>query len=376
MIINLKSQTDLSGFYVIYEGSTLLETKGIRGISHLMEHLMCKSYENLENDFERKGIYSNAYTSNNEVVYYITGLDEQIKDYRKVIVDSLMNFLPSEEQFLHEKKIVIEEYKDYFNMQNYCHYLNLTRKLYNDYDPIGSLQDLESMTYSDMINYIKAYYNAPSKIINVSKNSEFESDIKFNKHELKRELVHFENEPDDVVYEINNEFADKVSILAMGPLVTEDFATVNFITYMLANGLQSPLYKEIREKRGLSYGVSASIERVNNRGIIAIGVQTSNEKADEVVSTIELVLNDPKEYMTEERFNIVKECLLISNKKRDINRYNSVNEYMCSPEWNINNIIEKLTLDDVMKVYNKYFNYKDYYISVDKEEFPLIKQTV
>jgi predicted Zn-dependent peptidase len=44
-------------------------------------------------------------------------------------------------------------------------------------------------------------------------------------------------------------------------------------------------------------------------------------------------------------------------------------------EKDINNIIEKLTIDDVMKVYNKYFNYKDYYISVDKEEFPLVKQT-
>jgi predicted Zn-dependent peptidase len=374
MIINLKSQTDLSGFYVIYEGSTLLETKGVRGISHLMEHLFCKAYEHLENDFERKGIYSNAYTSNNEVVYYITGLDEQIKDYRKIVVDSLMNFIPSEKQFLHEKKIVIEEYKDYFNMQNYCHYLNLTRKLYNDYDPIGSLQDLESMSYADMVNYIKAYYNAPSKIINVSKNSDFEyNDIVFNKHELKRELIHLENEPEDVVYEINNDFADKVSILAIGPLVTEDYAIVHFITYMLSNGLQSPLYKEIREKRGLSYGVSASIDRVNNKGIISIGVQTSNEKADEVVNTIELVLNNPKEYMTEERFNIVKECFLISNKKRDINRYNSVTEYMCSSEWNVNSVIEKLTLDDVLNVYNKYFNYKDYYISVDKEEFPLVK---
>ncbi len=36
MIINLKSQTDLSGFYVVYEGSTNLEKSGWYGISHLM----------------------------------------------------------------------------------------------------------------------------------------------------------------------------------------------------------------------------------------------------------------------------------------------------------------------------------------------------
>ena len=36
MIINLKSKTELSGFYVVYEGSTNLEKKGIFGVSHLL----------------------------------------------------------------------------------------------------------------------------------------------------------------------------------------------------------------------------------------------------------------------------------------------------------------------------------------------------
>ena len=38
MIVNLKSQSNLSGLYVVYEGSTNIEKKGNLGISHLMEH--------------------------------------------------------------------------------------------------------------------------------------------------------------------------------------------------------------------------------------------------------------------------------------------------------------------------------------------------
>ena len=45
MIINLKSQTDLSGFYVVYEGSTNLEKSGWFGISHLMEHLILCQFQ-------------------------------------------------------------------------------------------------------------------------------------------------------------------------------------------------------------------------------------------------------------------------------------------------------------------------------------------
>ena len=369
MIINLKSQTELSGFYIIYDGSTNLERKGIRGMSHLMEHLFCKSYEHLEKDLERKGIVSNAYTSNNEVVYHITGLDEQVKEFRQIILDSLIGFIPTEEQFLHEKKIVIEEYMDYFNMQQYAHYLNLNRKLFNDYDPIGSYEDLQTMTYQDMVDYINAYYSRPSKIINVSKNSEFVSDMEFNKNEINREIQMLKEQPNDVVYELNNDFADKVSIVAVGPIVTEDFAVVHFINYMLCNGLQSPLYQEIREKRGLSYGVSSSVDRIHDKGIITIGVQTSNENANEVVDTLKLVLDNPDKYLTQERFDIVKECCQISFKKREINRYSSISEYLAPSEWNMSLILDKLTLDDVRKVYNKYFNFNDYYVSLDKKEF-------
>ena len=50
MIINLKSQNDLSGFYIVYEGSTNLEKPGWYGLSHLMEHLLCKTFFHLLED--------------------------------------------------------------------------------------------------------------------------------------------------------------------------------------------------------------------------------------------------------------------------------------------------------------------------------------
>ena len=117
MIINLTSQTDLSGFYIVYKGSTNLETKGIRGIAHFSEHLFCKAYEHLQDEFERKGISWNAYTSTNEIVFYFTGLSEYLAPYRTVVLELLQNFRPTKEQFNDELRIIIEEYKDYFSHQ-------------------------------------------------------------------------------------------------------------------------------------------------------------------------------------------------------------------------------------------------------------------
>ena len=71
MIINLKSENELSGFYIVYEGSTNLENKGNFGISHLMEHLFCKNFDHLLDDFDRDGISWNAYTDTNLINFYL-----------------------------------------------------------------------------------------------------------------------------------------------------------------------------------------------------------------------------------------------------------------------------------------------------------------
>ena len=366
MIINLKSQTDLSGFYIVYEGSTNIERKGIYGISHLGEHLMCKAYEHLQNEFERYGIMWNAYTSSNEIVFYFTGLDEYVSKYRDVVINLLNNFMPSEEQFTNEKRIVIEEYKDCFNDQVSSHYLNLSRKLFGDFDPIGSLQDLESMTYQNMVDFVKLQYNRPTKIINISKHSDFTSNVEFNVVKLERNLEYGNH---DVILELNNEFKDKSSVIMLSPVITKDFNYLIFICEMLSSGLQSPLYQEVREKRGLTYNISSSVNKICDKGMINICVQTSNSKVSELIDTVKLVLDNPNTYLTQERFDNVRDGMIVRKKKAEINRYNNISRWLSTPEWDVYEILDTLTLDKIKEVYSNYFKTEGMYISVDKSEF-------
>lgn len=366
MIINLKSETDLSGFYIVYEGSTNLERAGIYGLSHLSEHLFCKAYEHLQDEFERKGIMWNAYTSSNEIVFYFTGLDECVSPYRDVVLNLLNNFMPTEEQFLNEKRIVIEEYKDCFNDQVYTHSLNLSRKLFGDFDPIGSLQDLESMNYEDMVNFVKEQYSKPTKIINVSKHSEFTTESPFNTRKIERTITYGEH---DVPLELNNEFKDKSSIMLLSPIINEDFNYIKVINEMLCGGLQSPLYQEVREKRGLTYGISSTLNRICDKGMVIIYVQTTNAKVNELIETVKMVLDNPDTYLTQERFNIVKDGYLIKKKKSEINRYNNVDYWIEPSGWSVYDGLEELTLDKVKEVYSKYFLFDNMYVSNDKTEF-------
>jgi predicted Zn-dependent peptidase len=367
MIINLKSETELSGFYIVYEGSTNLEKKGWYGISHLMEHLMCKNFDHLQEDFDRDSIDWNAYTSSNEIVFYMTGLDEKVNKWKGEFMNLLGQFNVTKEQFENERNIVLEEYMDSFNDQTQSHMLNLSRKIFGDYDPIGLKEDLENLKFMDCLNFFELQYSKPTKIINVSKNKKYKNNtIEFAERTIVKS-TEFGNY--DTTLELNNEFKDKTSIAILSPIIEEDFAYVHFINAMLSLGLKSPLYQEIREKKGLVYYVHCYQSRMNNQGINTISTLTSNKNFDEVLKATKLVINNPDKYLTKERFNLVKDYYKVRMQKDEILRYKNVNQWINPEGWSVYDIIDTVKLKKIREVYDKYYDFDKFYISSDKKEF-------
>jgi predicted Zn-dependent peptidase len=369
-IINLPNETDLSGFYIVHRGSTINEKKGIRGISHLMEHLVCKSIDVFMDDFSRDDIEWNAFTSNDIISFEFQGLEEKLDKYRDKIVELLSKFNITEEEFENEKKIVIEEYKDTFNEQPVAHFYNLSRKYFDNYGPIGDLSDLKNITHEDCKKYFELQFKYPSLIINVSKSNKYENkNIKFaedsNKYytyyELKKDNKNF-------YYQKSNIFKEKTSVIYFSNVLLDDFYHVAFITKMLGFGLQSPLYSELREKRGLVYFIQCDIEKMTDScGFIYLHTLTSNHNVKELMESLDDILDNPKKYLTKERFDVVMECLKTKLKKEEIERYKHIESYTMPENWNIENYIDEIKYEDILDIYDKYF--KNWIKSVDKDEF-------
>ena len=366
-VINLKSETNLSGFYVIYRGSTMYEKLGIRGISHLMEHLVYKSIDYLLDDFDRYGIANNAYTSGTEVVFHITGLDEHVMKFKSEILEQLLKFQITEEQFINERNIVLQEYDMYFGQRVENHMLNLNRKLYNDFDPIGSKEDLLSLTYQDIKDYFELQFKNPHLIINVSKHNDFETDIEFS--DTKFDNIAVMKTIQGHIYEPFQYDQEKVSLIDVSGIITEDFPYISFLSKMLGHGLKSPLYQEIREKRGLVYYVRCGIDRLTHKsGVLQFSCETSTSKVEEFQTTLKEILDNPDKYMTEDRFNIIKDAIKISLETSKINRYSDIGKYITPIEWQIEPLLEDLTYEKVMSYYDKYFKFDDLYLSIDLQE--------
>ena len=367
MIINLKSQTDLSGFYVVYEGSTNLEKPGWFGLAHLMEHLVCKSFDHIQEDFDKDGIDWNAYTSGNEIVFYLTGLDEKVNKWKGEFLELLGQFKITKEDFENERKIVLEEYLDAMNGQTEVHQINLERKLFNDYGPIGLREDLEKLKFMDIINFWELQYAKPTKIINVSKNKPYKNNsIDFAERTIVKNISFGDHK---VPFELGNEFKDKSSLVMLSPVIDEDFAYVHFINAMLSLGLKSPLYQEIREKRGLVYYIHCYQSRMNQQGLNMIATQTSNKNFNACVESVKLVLENPKKHLTKERFNLVKDYYKVRMQKDEILRYKNVNQFINPDGWSVYDILEDVNLKKIREVYDKYYKFENFYISNDKKEF-------
>ena len=372
MIENIKSSTDLSGFYIIFYGSCNLERPGNYGISHLMEHLVCKSFDHLQDELDENGISWNAYTSGNEIVFYWTGLEENLVKYRSNFLGLISEFKITEEEFQNEKNIVIQEYFDAFNDQSESHYLNLCRKEFDHYGPIGLLEDLKSLTLKDCQDYFKLQYSEPSKLINVSS-----EEMKGFKDKHFKDFSKFTSDPfaydvkknDDVKLEKMNQYDGKRSILIFSEPVVDPshIAPVQMIAQMLSSGLNSPLYQEIREKRGLVYFIQNWIDRTGSIGRNFIASLTTEENVEKFKEALYEVLDDPKKHLTEKRFNVIKNKLLISYKKNNINLHSNVNKYIAPKEWVLENRIESITLKECMDVYDMYFKSDKLKFTTDKE---------
>jgi predicted Zn-dependent peptidase len=368
MILNVDSQTELSGFYVIYNGTVINEKSGIYGISHLIEHLMSHNInDELVEKFQDSGVAWNAYTSPTNIVFYLSGLDKHVSKYKYEFLDRLkyLNLTPNE--FELEKTILLEEYTSIFNMQSTSHLLNLYRKLFDSYNPLGRKKDIERLTLDVCQTHFSTYFSKPSKIINVSKNSLFKSDIEFNNFNNHHHIKYDFNS--NAEYDRHTSILNKSSVIYLSPIIESDWPVIFFINYLLSNGINSPLYKNIRKKSGLAYYIRCNLDRMSDySGLNIISTETDDDKVERLMEAIDETLSDLS-FLTRAKFEQVKNSIINKIDTVDINRHSNVETYIKPDTWAIESNIHNISYNNVVETYMKYYKVENFYKSVDKLEF-------
>jgi len=112
---NAEAYSTAVGFFV--ETGARDETEALAGVSHFLEHMVFKgtptrSAEDVNREFDEMGAHYNAFTSEENTVYYAAVLPEHQTEAVELLADILRPSL-REEDFDTEKKVIIEEIKMY-----------------------------------------------------------------------------------------------------------------------------------------------------------------------------------------------------------------------------------------------------------------------
>jgi predicted Zn-dependent peptidase len=369
MIINKTNQTALSGFYIVYKGSTNLEKKGWYGLSHLMEHLKCKCFDDLMDAFQEDAISWNAYTANNKIVFYFQGLERCLAKYRDIIIERM--YLPFEkyitqEELDNEIKIVLKEYNQSFTSQDETFFQNYMRRNYSFYSPIGLREDIENTTYQDCLDFYDIQYKYPDCIINISKDFEYENEnLEFT--DRSDSLKSDWSKNPDIKIETPIQSDNTIEIVFDQTIDSNDIPHIKIINSLLTSGLNSPFYQEIREKRALCYGIGNYIVDIGDLNVLMINVMTSPENVPELEEGLNEILDNKEKYLTQERLDVVKNGSLISKEKSEINAHTSINNILDPNVDKVYEIIEDIKLEEVYEVYDKYFSLDKFEKITDKD---------
>lgn len=163
--INPNSYSAAFGFFV--KTGSRDETPEIAGVSHFLEHMVFKgtpkrSAADVNRELDEIGSHSNAYTSEEQTVYYATVLQEY-QDHALDLLADIMRPSLRQEDFDTEKKVIIEEIYKYDDQPPFGAHEKCMAKFYGDhalgYSVLGSVESVTGLTPEAMRNYFQQRYS-------------------------------------------------------------------------------------------------------------------------------------------------------------------------------------------------------------------------
>ena len=162
------------------------EHESISGVSHFLEHMVFNGTDTLDVEdinlrFDSMGASSNAFTSEEDTVYYAAVLPEKQHDALELL-SAMMRPALREDDFITEKQVILEEIKMYddqppFGADDRC------RALFFKNHPLaqsvlGSTSSIEALQVEAMREYHQKRYSSNNLVLAASGAVDFESLIK------------------------------------------------------------------------------------------------------------------------------------------------------------------------------------------------------
>tara|TARA_Y100000310_G_scaffold316984_1_gene369358 strand:- start:3166 stop:4371 length:1206 start_codon:yes stop_codon:yes gene_type:complete len=300
------------------------EAEDEKGISHFIEHMLYKgtptrNSKKIAEEIEKNGGELNGFTSEIITAYWCKMPSKHLDIALDVLSDMIKNPLFDSKELEKERKVIFEEIKMIHDNPRHHVFDKIQSYLYENplgNTLIGTEKTMNSINKEKMLKKFKEVYQPNNMILCVIGNANFDKITKFaektfgdNKGNVPNFKVVLKNnsnvEKRKGIDQANLVFAYHV------PLASDEknFSAQVFST-LIAEGMSSRLFNEIRTKRNLAYSINGNSDINKDFAYNLIYVGTTKENVETVKELILKEFKDVAENLTEEELKQIKEQII------------------------------------------------------------------
>jgi len=271
-----------------------------KGISHFIEHMLYKGTKNrtakqIAEEIERNGGELNGFTNNLITAYWCRLPSERLEVALDVLSDMVKNPLFDEREVEKERKVILEEIKLYHDNPRFYVFDEIEKCLYAGtlgINVIGTRESVESIDRGMLVKRFNSFYGPKNFILCVVGDAVLDEVIGFAKERFGRggesadvKEFSFKNE----VRVEEREGIDQANLVfAYHVPLADDVKSyaARVLSCLMAEGMSSRLFTEIREKRNLAYAVKgeSEITKYYAHNLIYVGTMKQNvEKVKKII---------------------------------------------------------------------------------------------
>lgn len=295
-----------------------------KGIAHFIEHMLFKgtptrNAKKISEEIEKNGGELNGFTSEQVTAYWCKMPSNHVNVALEVLSDMVKNPLFDQKELDKERQVIFEEMKMYKDNPR-MHVFEMIKSLLYKGDfslpIIGTKESMNSNTRDKLLKLFSEVYVPENMILCVVGDASFEKVCNFAEKNFKNSGKKI-NYPR--VETKNGQLIEKRKSIDQANLIfayhvptpdKEKHFTAQVLNAVMASGMSSRLFSEIREKRNLAYSVKGDTASEKDYAYNQIYIGTKPENVDKVK---ELILEEFKKVhkeLGEKELKQVKEQII------------------------------------------------------------------
>src|SRR6202522_2902889 len=270
------------------------EDPNVNGISHIVEHMVCKgtsnrSAEQIARQVDSIGGNMDAFTGKETICFNIKVLDEHLPIAVDVLSDMVLHPVFDGKEITRERGVILEEIKMDEDNPDYLVHEIFTQNFWKDHPlgkPIlGTKETVRRFEQQMLFDYYGKRFSGKNMVFSAAGNLEHDAFVdlvsrRFDRIQpSKAELAETEPRTVSKIVLRNKKALEQVQ-LCLGvpsPPIAHDLRYVTLLlNTALGGGMSSRLFQTVREEHGLAYSIFSDLNPYRDTGSLCVYAGTSS----------------------------------------------------------------------------------------------------